>query len=156
MTKRSLDFALLGLVAQSPAHGYLLWQRLESALGGVVDMPLSRIYDVLHRLERHDFVAAQPQRVGRRVRRVYSVRPAGRRALRTWASTEPPPLASLSELALRLLAVRHDPHGVESVVRAWKRHEIHLADTVRRNAPGLSSVLDPRTGTLLGVGPAQR
>jgi PadR family transcriptional regulator AphA len=47
----SPEFALLGFLAQSPAHGYELHQRLRHELGQVWHVSLSQTYNILKRLE---------------------------------------------------------------------------------------------------------
>jgi PadR family transcriptional regulator, regulatory protein AphA len=47
----SPEYALLGLLAQAPAHGYELHQRLTSELGQVWHVSLSQTYNILKRLE---------------------------------------------------------------------------------------------------------
>ena len=47
----SPEYALLGFLAQSPAHGYELHQRLSSELGQVWHVSLSQTYNILKRLE---------------------------------------------------------------------------------------------------------
>ena len=47
----SPEYALLGLLAQAPAHGYELHQRLMNELGQVWHVSLSQTYNILKRLE---------------------------------------------------------------------------------------------------------
>lgn len=47
----SPEFALLGFLAQGPAYGYDLYQRLTAELGQVWHISLSQVYNILKRLE---------------------------------------------------------------------------------------------------------
>ncbi len=47
-----LKFALLGLLARDPKHGYDLKNELEQALGGHWEINFGQIYTTLARLER--------------------------------------------------------------------------------------------------------
>jgi PadR family transcriptional regulator AphA len=52
----SPEYALLGFLAQSPAHGYELHQRLVSELGQVWHVSLSQTYNILKRLEGQGYI----------------------------------------------------------------------------------------------------
>ncbi len=134
----SIKHAVLGLIAESPCHGYAVRARFEERLGDLFDLGSGRVYGVLSRLEREGLVAGEAERMGRRRRRIYSIRPAGRRELLAWAHSEPSPMASLADLALRLLAVRSDPEAVAGVVRAWQRHERRTLDILERHPVGVA------------------
>jgi PadR family transcriptional regulator, regulatory protein PadR len=76
-----LDGLLLAVLADAPAHGYELGQRLARRSGGELGVPEGSLYPALHRLERGGFVeSAWSTDEGRR-RRVYRLTPAGRRAM---------------------------------------------------------------------------
>ncbi len=81
-----MKYALLALLAQSPAHGYELKQAFEDLFGGV-QPPLNagQIYTTLSRLERdglvEDYVVEQEDRPDKRV---YQLTADGRSAVRAW------------------------------------------------------------------------
>ncbi len=52
----SPEYVLLGLLAQGPAHGYELHQKLSSDLNQIWHLSQSQIYNILHRLEGQDFI----------------------------------------------------------------------------------------------------
>jgi DNA-binding PadR family transcriptional regulator len=52
----SPEYALLGLLAQQPAHGYELHQRLSGDLGQIWHISLSQTYNILNRLEAQGFI----------------------------------------------------------------------------------------------------
>ncbi len=139
----SIKHAVLGLVAESPGHGYVVRARFEQRMGDLVDLGSGRIYAVLSRLERDGLVQARTERVGRRARKIYSIRAAGRRELLAWAKSEPSPLESLCDLALRLLATGSDTTAAQAVVRAWQRQEGRALELLAGHAAGaeLSEIL---------------
>lgn len=73
---------VLALLAQGPAHGYDLVQRLAERSGGEVQVPAGLVYPLLHGLEAEGLVHAAwtPEAAGRR-KRVYSLTELGRAAL---------------------------------------------------------------------------
>ncbi len=78
----ALDPMLLSLLAVSPAHGYALARRLESASSGVLSVEEGSLYPALQRLLKRKAVAAKwsKQDSGRDIR-VYSITQSGRREL---------------------------------------------------------------------------
>ena len=52
----SPEYALLGLLARSPAHGYELHQKLSRDLNQVWHLSQSQIYNILNRLESQDYI----------------------------------------------------------------------------------------------------
>jgi DNA-binding PadR family transcriptional regulator len=56
----SPEFALLGFLEQSPAHGYELHQRLMNDLGEIWHANLSQTYNILTRLENQGFIEGRP------------------------------------------------------------------------------------------------
>lgn len=74
---------LLALLAEGPAHGYDLVQRLAERTGGELQVPAGLVYPLLHGLESDGLVAADwaPGAPGRR-KRVYVLTERGRSALR--------------------------------------------------------------------------
>ena len=76
-----LDPLILATVAEEPAHGYAILQRLKERSSGAFDLAEGTIYPALHRLERDGLLSsAWSTETGRR-RRVYSVTRAGSSAL---------------------------------------------------------------------------
>ena len=52
----SPEFALLGLLAQGPAHGYELHQRLSHDLDQIWHLSQSQVYNILNRLEGKGYI----------------------------------------------------------------------------------------------------
>jgi DNA-binding PadR family transcriptional regulator len=85
----TIRFAVLGLLAEAPLHGYAVHALLEKRLGDFLDLHYGQIYQVLRVLERQGLVLASEARVGRRpLRKVYAITKAGREALSRWLRGE--------------------------------------------------------------------
>ncbi len=76
-----LDPMILATIADEPAHGYAILQRLKDRSGGAFDLAEGTIYPALHRLERDGLLSSAWSNEGGRRRRVYQVTRAGRSAL---------------------------------------------------------------------------
>ncbi len=79
-----LKFALLGLLASDPKHGYDLKNELEQALGGHWEINFGQIYTTLARLERDELVQDTAKDRDGRGKKTYRITPAGRRELAAW------------------------------------------------------------------------
>jgi len=86
----SLKYAILGLLAGGPKHGYAIGRDLRRLLSGLWPVNRGQVYATLGRLASDQLVAIVPQPSahagGARARtlRPFTVLPAGRRALRRW------------------------------------------------------------------------
>jgi PadR family transcriptional regulator, regulatory protein PadR len=94
-----LDPLILATVADEPAHGYAILQRLKERSSGAFDLAEGTIYPALHRLERDGLLSSAWSTDSGRRRRVYRVTRAG-------AST----------LEVRRQEWRHFAHAVEAVM----------------------------------------
>jgi DNA-binding PadR family transcriptional regulator len=72
---------LLAALANGPAHGYLVMQRLRERSGGLFDYPEGSIYPALHRVEEAGLISASWATVSGRRRRIYELTRKGRVAL---------------------------------------------------------------------------
>src|ERR671923_2854673 len=79
--KGHLDGLLLAVVAEEPAHGYAIVERLRARSAGAFDLPEGTVYPALHRLERAGLLASSWSSPAGRKRRVYRVTARGRREL---------------------------------------------------------------------------
>ena len=87
----SPEFALLGCMAQHPAHGYELHQRLVTDLGQIWRVSLSQTYNILNRLEAQGFIAGTVQEQAKLpARRSFRLTAAGRRRFNTWLHSPAP------------------------------------------------------------------
>ncbi|HSP72506.1 MAG TPA: helix-turn-helix transcriptional regulator [Gaiellaceae bacterium] len=69
--KGHLDLLLLATVAEEPAHGYLVVERLKERTGGELDLAEGTVYPALHRLERQGLLESSWATAAGRRRRVY-------------------------------------------------------------------------------------
>ncbi|HYB28246.1 MAG TPA: helix-turn-helix transcriptional regulator [Solirubrobacteraceae bacterium] len=76
-----LDSLILATVAEEPAHGYAILQRLKERSSGAFDLAEGTIYPALHRLERDGLLSSSWSTDSGRRRRVYRVTRAGTSAL---------------------------------------------------------------------------
>ena len=84
----SPEYALLGLLAQQPAHGYDLHQQLLTHLGHVWHVSQSQVYNILTRLETQGFITGTVQEQAKLpARRQFRLTVAGRRRFETWLQT---------------------------------------------------------------------
>ena len=77
-----LEFAVLGLLHESPMHGYELRKRLNTALGAFRALSYGSLYPALRELLTGDWIAEAPQATGgsgsRRARIVYELTRTGK------------------------------------------------------------------------------
>jgi PadR family transcriptional regulator, regulatory protein PadR len=75
--KGHLDMLLLAVLAEGPAHGYIVIEALRERSGGAFDLSEGTIYPALHRLEVDGLLASEWTGTGGRRRRVYQLTPKG-------------------------------------------------------------------------------
>lgn len=81
----SPEFALLGFLEQSSAHGYELHRRLVEELGEILQCSTSQTYNILTRLEAHGFIKGKIQTQKKRPdKRELRLTPSGREHFETW------------------------------------------------------------------------
>lgn len=85
---RSPEFALLGLLAQQPAHGYELHQRLVENLGQIWHISQSQTYSILNRLESRGLIDGVLQKHDKfPARKQFHLTPKGQQRLLNWLYT---------------------------------------------------------------------
>jgi DNA-binding PadR family transcriptional regulator len=95
----SPEFVLLGFLAQGPAHGYELHQRLSRDLNQLWHLSQSQIYNILNRLERQDYIRGTVhEQTKLPAKRSFELTDAGYEHFETWLS-EP---TRLSVRAIRI------------------------------------------------------
>ncbi len=98
----SPEYALLGLLAQSPAHGYELYQRLSADLSQVWHLSLSQAYSILNRLEAQgDITGVLQEQSKLPARRLFHLTPLGQRRYDDWLSA--PSGSSVRSIRLEFL-----------------------------------------------------
>ena len=81
----SPEYPLLGLLAQKPAHGYELHQRLTEEFGHIWHISLSQTYNILKRLEKQGSIAGEDEeQENRPARRFFDLTEQGRQQFETW------------------------------------------------------------------------
>src|SRR3989304_6573976 len=87
----SVRYALLGLLAHQPRHGYELRAAFEAVIGGKAnwDGRPAQVYASLDRLVQADLIRQRSVgKAGGPEKRVYGLTAAGRRELQAWLKTE--------------------------------------------------------------------
>src|SRR2546421_3535635 len=100
-----LGYALLGLLAVAPRHGYELKAAFEGLLGGTWSLNIGQVYTTLSRLERDGLVESEvvaqdafPDR------KVYSLTELGEKELDRWLGAASPGAVRLKdEFVLKIL-----------------------------------------------------
>lgn len=113
----SPEYALLGFLDQSPAHGYELHQKLLEHLGEIWHASLSQTYNILTRLEEQGFIQGTTQEQEKRpAKRRFRLTSAGKSRFEAW-------LSSISSCSVR--AIR-----VEFMTRLYFLHARNPADAL--------------------------
>ena len=135
----SVRYAILGLLAQKPRHGYELRAAFEAVVGGDANWAVkpAQIYTTLERLEH----AGQVERTSdlgegqEPSRRIYALTPAGRRSLQEWFEGGITPEHQRDEFFVKLMVAlagrKVDPARVIQIQRAHLFKELHSATTLR-------------------------
>ena len=132
----SLRFAVLGLLAEQPLHGYQVRQSFEDLLGGTWEVNIGQVYQTIQRLERDGLVRATGDR-GDRGRQAYDVTDAGRDALAEWlGDPEQQPQVLREEIYIKLALLGRHADGrlgqvLDSQRRVYLQRLRDLADQVR-------------------------
>ncbi|QDT14710.1 PadR family transcriptional regulator [Alienimonas californiensis] len=78
LVRGSLDLMALATLAEGPAYGLAVQQRLRAASGGLVEANPGTLYPLLHRLEADGLIAADWRTEEGRRRKWYALTAAGR------------------------------------------------------------------------------
>jgi len=117
-----LRYALLALLTEGEAHGYLLLKRFNERIGPFWHPNIGQVYQLLHEMQRRGLVQRRDEPSGTRLRRVFRLTVRGERALRTWLTRKPawpPPLRD--EIFVRLLAAERE--GGAALMEQLERQE---------------------------------
>jgi len=141
----SVRYALLGLLAQQPRHGYELRAAFEAVIGGKAnwDVRPAQVYASLDRLEEAGLIRQRSVgKAGGPEKRVYGLTAAGRRELQAWLETETERAPEHDEFFLKLMIALAtgvaQPRDMIHVQRTALYRRLH-AVTARRQAT------DPKT-----------
>ncbi|MFW3172932.1 PadR family transcriptional regulator [Geodermatophilus sp. CPCC 206100] len=143
-----LEFAILGLLHQSPMHGYELRKQLSEVLGGLRSISYGSLYPALKRLHAAGYVttddpeprallpADAPPLTGRRGKVVYTITAEGKERFHELVSqTGPEAYDDGGLFGVRLAFFRHTAADVRLRVLEGRRR------TVERQREGLRSSL---------------
>lgn len=123
----SIKHALLGLLAQTPMHGYELKNAFEEKVGTLWNLNIGQVYNTLRLLERDGLVAFQGQEQEGRgpARKVYAVTEVGRQELARWLA-EPVrrPRRFKDEFYVKLVFVRLSGGDVRALI--WNQRQAYL------------------------------
>lgn len=132
------SFALLGLLSARSTgwSAYELAQQMSRSLHYVWPRAERNLYDEVKLLADRGFARTRQEPVGRRPRTVYSITPAGRRALRTWLGQPSAPLALESEALVRVFFGEQGDladllAAIQSIRREAETTELRVAGMLR-------------------------
>lgn len=151
------SYAILSLLAVRSWSTYELAQQMSRSLGRIWPRAESKIYEEPKKLVEHGLARAKKEKVGDRPRTVYSITPAGRRALSSWMSAPAAgPVLEWEQLVKVVFAengTKADTLARLSEARAWavEQNEESLA-TARAYAAGEAEFQERVAINLLGGG----
>ncbi len=134
------SFAVLALLDQfGDSTSYDIKLAIEHSIANFWNVPHTTAYEEPARLAAAGYLSVQEEPTGRR-RKVYSLTPSGRAALREWARQPPAPPQLRDELVLKLFAGA-DPEALRPDRLAWHRAKVaeleaYLAEFVEGGEKG--------------------
>lgn len=100
--RESVDYLLLGALADGPKHGYEILQFLERHFGPAWYVGNSQLYTVLKRLERKGLVCSEVRsQENRPAKRVFSLTAGGRSAFQGWLGK---PVQHIRDMRIEFIA----------------------------------------------------
>ena len=135
----SVRFAILGLLAQKPRHGYELRAAFEAVVGGDANWEVkpAQIYTTLERLEEAGLVERSSDlgEGDEPARRVYAVTEPGKASLRDWFAQGVTPDHQRDEFFVKLMTALVSGEGkLDRIVQTQRAHlfqELHAATNQR-------------------------
>lgn len=143
------EWAVLGVVAEGPTHGFALARQLapDGAVGRVWTVPRPVVYQVLNKLDRMALVSDARTEPGTRgpVRTLFGLTPLGRRALESWLHEPVEHVRDVRSLLLLKLALLdragRDPAPLIDAQRTKVKEQIRSLRRSRRGCDGFERVL---------------
>ena len=130
------SFAMLGMLAIRPWSTYELAKHVDRSLRPLWPRARSNLFNEPKKLVAHGLAVATSETVGRRPRTVYSITPAGRRALRVWlGSPGEGPVLEFEQLLKVFFAdhgTRTDALNAIGSIKDWARERNALNIAVAR------------------------
>jgi DNA-binding PadR family transcriptional regulator len=128
------SYAILGFLAIQPWTTYELAQQMQRTLNRTWPRARSKLFEEPKKLVEHGLAEASEESVGKRPRTVYTITPAGRRALASWLGTPSNGMALESEHLVKLFFADHgsteDALATVGAARAWAREQLQEFATV--------------------------
>jgi DNA-binding PadR family transcriptional regulator len=126
-------YAILGLLARKPSHGYELVARFGELFGPGWEINRGQVYDMLETLREAGWAECLSPRQGRRQQKIHQITQAGDEALTEWharpcSATQP----QREELYLKLALAR--PQDTPHLLRSIAIQEQACVDLLRRYA----------------------
>lgn len=142
----SVRYAVLGLIAQKPRHGYETRAAFEALIGGDKNWEVkpAQIYTTLERLEEADMIerCSDLGEGDEPARRIYQITPRGQEALQSWFASPIPSEHQRDDFFIKLIigiaCKETAPERLIQTQRALLFHEMHAATNQRE-------VYDPST-----------
>ena len=141
----SVRFALLGLLAQQPRHGYELRAAFEALVGGEKNWNVkpAQVYTTLARLNESGLVVEESiEKDAGPERRIYGITQTGRAELQVWFTTAVIDEHIRDEFFIKLMLSLSEDSLTQRVIqvqRAALYRDLHRVTTQRQ-------AVDPRTG----------
>ena len=150
------SFAMLGMLAIRPWSTYELAKHVDRSLRPMWPRARSNLFNEPKKLVAHGLAIATEQTIGRRPRTLYTITPAGRRALRQWLGT--PGQGPVLEFE-QLLKVFFSDHGTKTdalnavaTIKQWARDRNAENITIARSYLAETGPFPERAAVLSVVG----
>ena len=135
----SVRYAILGLLAQKPRHGYELRAAFQAVVGGDENWEVkpAQIYTTLERLEEAGLIRRESDlgEGDEPARRIYALTDEGRQALREWFISGVTPEHQRDEFFVKLMVALGcgdvDPARIIQTQRSHLYQELHAATALR-------------------------
>ena len=126
----SLRYTVLALLSEQPNTGYGIGRLLGHQLSHLWGARLQQIYRELSKLEAENFVEAEHVALlNRPAKKIYTVTPAGSKALDKWLNEPPVPLLCKSDMLLKVYCLERLPKDV--IVRRLEERQAEYENVVR-------------------------
>lgn len=136
----STSYAVLGLLAERPYTGYDLTRMIRIGFSQCMPRSASGLYNEPKILVEHGYATATEEMKGRQKRTLYTITPAGRRALRKWFTSPTAPLIFESEAIVRLILGRAGKRA--DVIEALAGLEGQVAELLERGTVEMPTWLE--------------
>ena len=145
-----LNYAILGLLAQEPRHGYDIKNAFETMLGGTWPLNIGQVYTTLSRLERDGYVESQvvPQEL-LPDRKVYTLTQAGKEELQSWVSEPTQGAIRLKDEFFIKLLVLQLFQSSDPIDLIRKQRQVYMQTLAQLTKLLNDTNLDPSTALLI-------